>query len=90
MPEPTKLTYWERWAITRQSGIVMHMIRSSIRFFVLLLFLQVIYQLYLQNYTFQFQFLFIPVTLVLSLFSWLIHEYLFKQRSQHPDSGPKN
>jgi len=80
MPEPKKAGYWERWANTRQAGLVIHMIRSSVRFFVLLLFLQVCYQLYIQNYNFQFQMIYIPVALGLSLISWFVHEYLYKQR----------
>ncbi len=89
MPEPKKPTYWERWAITRQSGWITHMIRSGIRFFILLLFLQVCYQLAVQNYSFQFQWLFVPAALGLSLLSWLIQEYLYKLKAGHTGASPK-
>lgn len=75
------MKYLERWAATRKAGFLMIFLLNAFRAFIVIMFVQVLYQLSQRNLSFQIGWLQIGLALLISLIIWFVSEFFYQKKA---------
>lgn len=72
------MTYFDRWAVTRQAGFLMVFLLNAFRAFIVVIFVQTLYQMKVRNLEFQLNVYQIVIALAISLLIWFGNEFFYQ------------
>ena len=71
----------ERWAVTRKAGFLMVFLINAFRAFIVIMFVQVLYQMALRDLQFTIGFWQIGLALLVSLIIWFTSEFFYQRKA---------
>ena len=75
-----KLSYWQKWSLRRQAGLIYYAATYSVYTFVAYVGLKMFYLVYLKDFRFKLDWWSFPLAIIVGLAFWFIHEAIFKKK----------